>query len=85
MGSLILVGAGTKNQIWLDALTSIVPFFVITYVILQHFSGSAILSPFQVCAARITTCTMRLEVVIDLGLTMLLGRQVLDVGGGVVG
>ena len=27
MGSLILVGAGTKNQMWLDALTSILPLF----------------------------------------------------------
>jgi hypothetical protein len=29
MGSLILVGAGTKNQMWLDAFTSIVPLFLI--------------------------------------------------------
>jgi len=36
MGSLILVGAGTKNQMWLDALTSIVPLFLILYVVVQH-------------------------------------------------
>ena len=47
MGSLILVGAGTKNQMWLDALTSIVPLFLIFYVILQHLTGYVMLSPFQ--------------------------------------
>ncbi len=85
MGSLILVGAGTKNQMWLDAITSIIPLFVITYVILQHYSGFVLLSPFQVRTAWVTAYTMLLDVVIDLGVTVLLSRQVVDVGSGGVG
>jgi len=81
MGSLILVGAGTKNQMWLDALTSIIPLFVIVYVILQHYSGYIVLSSFQAKAAWVTAYTMLLDVVIDLGVTVLLSRQVVDVGG----
>lgn len=85
MGSLILVGAGTKNQMWLDALTSIVPLFLITYVLLQYYSGYLALSPFQAKVAWVTAYTMLLDVVIDLGVTILLSRQVVDVGGGGVG
>lgn len=82
MGSLILVGAGTKNQMWLDALTSIVPLFLILYVVVQHHSGYVVLSSFQAKAAWATAYTMLLDVVIDLGVTVLLSRQVVDVGGG---
>jgi hypothetical protein len=39
MGSLILVGSGTKNQMWLDAFTSVVPLFLIFYVPIQRYSG----------------------------------------------
>jgi len=85
MGSLILVGAGTKNQMWLDALTSIIPLFVIVYVILQHHSGYVVLSPFQAKTAWVTAYTMLLDVVVDLGVTVLLSRQVVDVGGAGVG
>jgi hypothetical protein len=46
MGSLILVGAGTKNQMWLDALTSIVPLFLVLYVVVQHHAGYVVLSSF---------------------------------------
>jgi amino acid transporter len=82
MGSLILVGAGTKNQMWLDALTSIIPLFLIFYVVIQHYSGYVILSPFQTRAAWVTAYTMLLDVVIDLGVSVLLSRQVVDVGTG---
>ena len=82
MGSLILVGAGTKNQMWLDALTSIIPLFVVLYVILQHLSGYVVLSPFQAKTAWVTAYTMLLDVVVDLGVSVLLSRQVVDVGGG---
>ncbi len=85
MGSLILVGAGTKNQMWIDALTSIVPLFIIVYVILQHYTGYVVLSPFQVRTAWVTAYTMLLDVVIDLGVTVLLSRQVVDVSSGGVG
>jgi hypothetical protein len=85
MGSLILVGAGTKHQMWIDALTSIIPLFVIVYVILQHYTGYVILSSFQVRTAWVTAYTMLLDVVIDLGVTVLLSRQVVDVSGGGVG
>jgi hypothetical protein len=85
MGSLILVGAGTRNQMWLDALTSIVPLFLILYVIVQHHSGYVVLSPFQAKAAWATAYTMLLDVVIDLGVTVLLSRQVVDVGSGGLG
>ncbi len=85
MGSLILVGAGTKNQMWIDALTSIVPLFLIFYVILQHMSGYVTLSPFQARTAWVTAYTMLLDVVIDLGVSVLLSRQVVEVGGGGVG
>ena len=84
MGSLILVGAGTKNQMWLDALTSIVPLFLIVYVLLQHHSGYVILSSFQVKTAWVIAYTMLLDVVIDLGVSVLLSRQVVDVGGSAV-
>jgi hypothetical protein len=82
MGSLILVGAGTKNQMWLDALTSIVPLFLIVYVVIQHHSGYMVLSSFQAKTAWATAYTMLLDVVIDLGVSVLLSRQVVDVGGG---
>lgn len=85
MGSLILVGAGTKNQMWVDALTSIVPLFLIFYVLLQHLTGYVELSAFQARAAWATAYTMLLDVVIDLGVTVLLSRQVVDVGGSGVG
>ena len=85
MGSLILVGAGTKNQMWLDALTSIVPLFLILYVVVQHHSGYVVLSSFQAKTDWATAYTMLLDVVIDLGVTVLLSRQVVDVGGGGVG
>jgi amino acid transporter len=82
MGSLILVGAGSKNQMWLDALTSIVPLFLIVYVVVQHHSGYVTLSSFQANTAWVTAYTMLLDVVIDLGVSVLLSRQVVDVGGG---
>jgi hypothetical protein len=85
MGSLILVGAGTKNQMWIDALTSIVPLFVIVYVILQNHTGYVPLSPFQAKTAWVTAYTMLLDVVVDLGVSVLLSRQVVDVGGSGVG
>jgi hypothetical protein len=85
MGSLILVGAGTKNQMWLDALTSMLPLFLILYVVLQHHSGYVVLSSFQAKTAWVTAYTMLLDVVIDLGVTVLLSRQVVEVGGGGVG
>lgn len=82
MGSLILVGAGTKNQMWIDALTSIIPLFVIAYVILQHYAGFIPISPFQISTAWLTAYTMLLDVVIDLGVSVMLSRQVVEVGGG---
>lgn len=85
MGSLILVGAGTKNQMWIDALTSIIPLFLIVYVVIQHYAGYVPLSSFQIKTAWVTAYTMLLDVVIDLGVTVLLSRQVVDVGGGGVG
>lgn len=85
MGSLILVGVGTKNQMWIDALTSIIPLFVIVYVILQHYGGYVVLSSFQARTAWVTAYTMLLDVVIDLGVTVLLSRQVVDVSGSGVG
>ena len=82
MGSLILVGAGTKNQMWIDALTSIVPLFMISYVILQHHGGYVVLSSFQINTAWVTAYTMLLDVVVDLGVSVMLSRQVVEVGGG---
>lgn len=82
MGSLILVGAGTKNQMWLDALTSMLPLFLILYVVVQHHSGYVVLSSFQAKAAWVTAYTMLLDVVIDLGVTVLLSRQIVEIGGG---
>lgn len=82
MGSLILVGAGTKSQMWIDALTSIIPLFMIVYVILQHYGGYIPISPFQVNTAWVTAYTMLLDVVIDLGVSVMLSRQVVEVGGG---
>jgi hypothetical protein len=81
MGSLIVAGAGTKNQMWIDALTSIVPLFMILYVLLQHYGGYIVVSPFQIRTAWLTAYTLLLDVVIDLGVTILLSRQVVDVGG----
>jgi hypothetical protein len=80
MGSLIVVGAGTKSQMWIDALSSILPLFVIVYVLLQHYGGYIVVSPFQIRTAWVTAYTMLLDVVVDLGMTVLLSRQVVDVG-----
>jgi hypothetical protein len=85
MGSLIGVGSGTKNQMWIDALTSIVPLFLIVYVILQHHTGFVVLSSFQIRTAWVTAYTMLLDVVVDLGVSILLSRRVVDIGGGGVG
>ncbi len=85
MGTLILVGAGTKTQMWLDALTSVLPLFLIVYVILQYYSGYLELSHFQVKTASVTAYTMLLDLVIDLGVSVLLSRQVVDVGASGVG
>ena len=85
MGSLILVGAGTKHQMWLDALTSIIPLFIIAYVVVQHHTGFIVLSTFQIKAAWVTAYTMLLDVVVDLGVSVMLSRQVVEVGGGGVG
>lgn len=85
MGTLILVGAGTKTQMWLDALTSVVPLFLIVYVILQHYTGYLELSHFQAKTASVTAYTMLLDLVIDLGVSVLLSRQVVDVGASGVG
>lgn len=70
---------------WVDALTSIIPLFVIVYVILQHYTEYVPLSSFQAKTAWVTAYTMLLDVVIDLGVTVLLSRQVVDVSGGGVG
>lgn len=85
MGSLILVGSGTKHQMWIDALTSILPLFIIVYVILQHYTGYVLLSPFQTRTAWVAAYTMLLDLVVDLGVTILLSRQVVDVSSGGVG
>jgi hypothetical protein len=85
MGTLILVGAGTKTQMWVDALTSIVPLFLIVYVILQYYSGYLELSQFQTKTAWVAAYTMLLDLVIDLGVSVLLSRQVVDVGTSGVG
>jgi hypothetical protein len=70
---------------WLDALTSVVPLFVIVYVILQYYSGYLELSQFQARTAWVTAYTMLLDLVIDLGVSVLLSRQVVDVGASGVG
>ena len=80
MGSLILTGAGTKNQMWIDALTSIIPLFVIAYVIIQHHTGYVVLSPFQIRTAWATGYAMLLDVIVDSGVSVMLSRQVVDVG-----
>jgi hypothetical protein len=78
MGSLVLVGTGTKKQMWLDALTSIVPLFIIVYVIIQHYAGYVVLSSFQAHTAWVTGYTMLLDVVVDLGVTALRSRPVAE-------
>lgn len=82
VGSLVLVGAGNRNQMWVDALTSMVPLFLIFYVLVQHFAGYVELSAFQVNAALLVAYTMLLDVVVDLGISVLLSRQIVDIGGG---
>jgi hypothetical protein len=62
-----------------------VPLFLIVYVLLQHYGGYVVLSPFQAKTAWVTAYTMLLDVVIDLGVSVLLSRQVVDVGGSGVG
>jgi hypothetical protein len=85
MGSLILVGAGTKHQMWIDALTSMVPLFLIVYVILQHHTGFVPLSGFQIRTAWILAYGLLLDVVVDLGISVLLSRQVVEIGDTGVG
>jgi len=82
LGSLILVGTGTRGQMWIDALTSMVPTFLVGYVLLLHYSGYIALSPFQVSSAWLVAYTVLLDLVIDVGISALLSRQVVEVGGG---
>ena len=82
MGSLVLTGAGTRQQMWVDALTSIVPLFVIFYVLLQHYSGYVLLSSFQAGTGWLTAYTLLLDLIVDLGVSVLLSRQVVEVGSG---
>lgn len=82
LGSLILVGAGTKNQMWMDALTSMIPLFLIFYVIMQHTLKYEVLSTFQALTAWAIAYTMLLDVVVDLGVSVMLSWQVVEVGGG---
>ena len=82
MGSMVLTGAGIRHQIWIDALTSIIPLFLIFYVLLQHYSGYVVLSSFQAGAAWLTAYTLLLDLVVDLGVSVLLSRQVVEVGSG---
>ena len=82
MGSLVLTGAGTRHQMWIDALTSIIPLFLIFYVLLQHYSGYVVLSSFQAGTAWLTAYTLLLDLVVDLGVSVLLSRQVVEVGSG---
>jgi hypothetical protein len=70
---------------WLDAFTSVVPLFLIFYVLIQHYSGYIELSHFQAKTASVTAYTMLLDFVVDLGVSVLLSRQVVDVGAGGVG
>ena len=70
---------------WIDALSSIIPLFLIFYVILQHHSEFIVLSSFQAKTAWVTAYTMLLDVVVDLGVSVMLSRQVVEVGGGGVG
>jgi hypothetical protein len=58
------------------------PLFLILYVVVQHHSGYVVLSSFQAKAAWVTAYTMLLDVVIDLGVTVLLSRQIVEIGGG---
>jgi hypothetical protein len=71
---------GTKNQMWLYAFTSVVPLFLIFYVLIQHYSGYIELSHFQAKTASVTAYTMLLDFVVDLGVSVLLSRQGVDVG-----
>jgi hypothetical protein len=54
-------------------------------VLIQHYSGYIELSHFQAKTASVTAYTMLLDFVIDLGVSVLLSRQVVDVGAGGVG
>jgi hypothetical protein len=74
MGSLILVGSGTKNQMWLDAFTSVMPLFLIFYVLIQHYSGYIELSHFQAKTASVTAYTMLLDFVVDSAVPIALSQ-----------
>ncbi len=52
---------------------------------MKQSTGYVALSPFQARPAWVTGYTMLLDVVIDLGVSVLLSRQVVEVGGGGVG
>ena len=66
---------------WIDALTSIVPLFLIARVLVQHHIGCVVPSSFQVKTAWVAAYTVLLDVVVDLGVSVLLSRQVVEVGG----
>jgi hypothetical protein len=42
MGSLVVAGAGSKSQMWVDALTSIVPLFLIVYLLCSITAASSL-------------------------------------------
>ena len=52
---------------WLDAFTSVVPLFLIFYVLIQHYSGYIEPSHFQAKTASVTAYTMLLDFGVDLG------------------
>lgn len=68
-----------KTRCGSDAFTSVVPLFLIFYVLIQHYSGYIELSHFQAKTASVTAYTMLLDFVVDLGVS------VVDVGAGGVG
>jgi uncharacterized protein YggE len=55
---------------------------VVVYVIVQHYTGYAVLSEFQVRTAWVTAYTMLLDVMVNFGVSALSGRRATDVTGG---
>lgn len=55
---------------WLDAFTSVVPLFLIFYVLIQHYSGYIEPSHFQAKTASVTAYTMLLDFGVDLGVAL---------------
>jgi hypothetical protein len=75
MAAHIVFATGTRNQMLIDLLSSLLPVLVIAYVIAEHYRGDLAASTFRINTAWLTACAMVLDLVLDLSLAITPRRQ----------